>query len=427
MKKIIVAACIGNFLEFYNFTAYGFFAPMIGYAFFPAGDWLTSLFYSLMTFAVGFIMRPAGAFVFGHYAQRIGQEATLMTTFVLMAVGSLLLAATPPVASIGVLAPALIVVARILQGFSDGGEVGPATELIFSAAPSRLGGIFASLQYITQLLGALVAVLLGLVLSACLSHDALYSWGWRVPFAAGLAIVPVGLILRRQALPHHAATSSASRPSASDRAILKKVVPVIFLGIMVATVTNYMRQFGVSYAIAVLHLTPLTGMIGMASGLTCGIIGLFAGMGLISRLADPRPFVLGIGGVNALVAVPLYYYAIHVPGLPSQLALNIVMYLLAGLTSVAMWQAMTEALPAAGRAFVFGILYAVAVSTFGGMTQPFVTWLIAHTGNPMMPGYISAVAIPIGLVAWLRLLVLWRERRSVTDEAGAPIPVESMS
>ncbi|WP_342627892.1 MFS transporter [Nguyenibacter vanlangensis] len=428
LPAIIAAACVGNFLEFYNFMAYAFFAPMIGHAFFPNGNRLISLLLSLMTFAVGFVLRPLGAVVIGRYARTHGQRPALMLTFAMMAAGSFLLAVTPSTRVIGTLAPVAVIIARLLQGFSDGGEVGPATALIFSAAPGRLGGVFGTLQYMTQLLGSLLAVLLGLVLSLVLSHDALYAWGWRVPFLAGLAILPVGLVLRRSAVAHQAAApppagavpgeSPSGEFMSGEPASLWPVIPFVFLAITSITISTYLRNFGVSYAVSVLHLPPATAMTGMAAGLAAGVVGMLAGIFIAIRWPGRRtPFIL-VGLLTAAASLPLYYDAIHRPGLASQLALNIGMFLLASIMAVGIWQAMLEALGHRGRSFAFGIVYALAVSSFGGLTQPVTAWLIARTQDPMTPGYAMALVIPLGLLAYLRLHAIRRGQL----EAHAAVP-----
>lgn len=408
-KTVIAAACIGNFLEFYNFMAFAFFAPMIGHAFFPSGNHLMSLLYSLMTFAVGFFVRPLGALTVGKFAHRYSQRAALMLTFSLMGAGSLLLALTPETETIGLLAPVMIVIARLLQGFSDGGEVGPATTLIFDAAPQGLGGVFGTIQYMTQLMGTLVAVLIGLALSLSLSHDALYAWGWRVPFLIGLVIVPVGIILRRRAAGFDHATSAHPPIGPEDRSVIRRAVTLIFFCITSGTISTYLRNFGVSYAVAVLHLSPAVGMTGMAAGLLVGSAMLLPGMWLAARLTDPRLFVISVGIVTALVSVPLYYFAIHSPGVGSQIVLNIALFMLSSLVNGCIWKTLLESLPASSRSFVFGIVYALAVSSFGGLTQPFITWLVAVTENPMMPAYLMLLTVPLGTIPWLLLLRLIKQ------------------
>ncbi|MFW7267080.1 MFS transporter [Gluconacetobacter sp. Hr-1-5] len=403
---LIGAACAGNFLEFYNFMAYAFFAPMIGHAFFPSGSGnLMNLLYALMTFAVGFVMRPLGAVVIGRFARAHGQHAALMLTFGMMGFGSFLIAATPPAAAIGITAPIIIILARILQGFSDGGEVGPATELLYSAAPGGLGGVYSTLQYMTQLLGSLLAVLLGLVLSLGMSHDALFAWGWRVPFAFGLVIVPAGLFIRRLAAAGHAITPRrpATPPSPEERRAVRKVILFVFLGIVSGTVSTYLRTFGVSYAVSVLHLPPATGMAAMTAGLAAGSLSVLASMAFIARHPHPSGMVIFVTVLMGILSPFVYSYAIHDPGLASQLTLNVSMFALSGFVMTSLWKILLDALPPHSRSFLFGIIYALAVSIFGGLTQPAVTWLIAISGNPLIPGWMISATAALSLFSYLRL------------------------
>ncbi|MBB2204564.1 MFS transporter [Gluconacetobacter takamatsuzukensis] len=425
---LIGAACAGNFLEFYNFMAYAFFAPMIGHAFFPGGaGTLVNLLYALMTFAVGFVMRPLGAVIVGRFARARGQHAALMSTFAMMGLGSFLIAATPPAASIGIAAPIVIIFARMLQGFSDGGEVGPATDLLYSAAPGGLGGVFGTLQYMTQLLGSLLAVLLGLVLSLTMSHDALFAWGWRVPFILGLVIVPAGLFLRSLAAGHAIAPHRHPASSPEDRRAVRKVILFVFLAIVSGTVSTYLRSFGVSYAVSVLHLSPATGMAAMTAGLAFGALSVLASMAFIARYPDPTGMVIGVTLLTGALSPIVYHYAIHHPGLGSQMALNISMFALSGFVMSSMWKTVLDALPPHSRSFLFGVIYATAVSVFGGLTQPAVTWLIAVSGNPLFPGWMMAAMAGLGLFSYLRLQALQFQKTHAAPRVTAPLKTGASS
>ncbi|NVN10424.1 MFS transporter [Nguyenibacter vanlangensis] len=418
--KHIAAGCVGNFLEFYNFMAYAFFAPMIGQAFFPAGGHFMALLLALVTFAAGFIMRPLGACVIGLYTDRAGLGRSLMLSFLLMALGSVLLVFTPTYRSAGIMAPALILVSRLLQGFSEGGEVGPATDLLFSLGSGRQASALASMQYVTQLLASLAAVLLGLILSLTLSHQQLYDWGWRVPFVLGLAIVPIGFFFRR-ALPPMAGSPARPAASASDeRRTDPAIVLFLFLAVTSGTITNYLRQFGVSYAIAVLHLPPRTGMLGMCLGLAAGIGAMGVGIRFLAH-RPPARVLVSTGFANVVMAYPLYHFAVFCPGIASQVLLNVFMFASAGVTTGPAFEIMMNALSDHRRAFIFGVVYASAVSIFGGSTQPFVTWLIARTGDVMVPAYVAIAASPLYVAA---LLLLNRRVAHGTRSAGPdPVPL----
>jgi MHS family proline/betaine transporter-like MFS transporter len=196
-RKAVIAASAGNALEWYDFTVYALFAVYIGQNFFHNSDPTVQLMASFLAFGLGFVVRPLGALVLGSYGDRAGRKAALTLTIMLMAVGTLLIAAAPPYAAIGVGAPLLIVCGRVLQGFSAGGEVGGATAFLVEHAPEGKRGQYASwLQAsmgISNLLGALVATLV----TTLLTEQQVGEWGWRVPFIIGLAIAPVGLWMRR--------------------------------------------------------------------------------------------------------------------------------------------------------------------------------------------------------------------------------------
>src|SRR5271155_4982054 len=196
-RRVIIAAIIGTWLEFFDFSTYALFAVSVGRQFFPVESPSGQLLLSLGTFGVGFVMRPLGAVVLGAYADRAGRKAALTLSIMLMVLGTALIALTPSYAAIGFAAPILIVLARLLQGFSAGGEIGAATTYILTAAPQPRHGLYSSWQTAVQGLAGLPASLIALGLSASLSSEAMDAWGWRVPFLFGLLIGPIGLYLRR--------------------------------------------------------------------------------------------------------------------------------------------------------------------------------------------------------------------------------------
>jgi len=195
--KHVAAVVVGNALEFYDFLTYAFFAVYIGKAFFPANDPATSLLASLGTFAVGFVTRPIGGIVIGRMGDRYGRKPAIILSFSLMGIAITGLALTPPYAMVGVLAPAFVLLFRMLQGFALGGEVGPTTAFLLEAAPPERRGFYTAFQAWTQELAILVSGLVGLGLSSVLSDKQLQDFGWRLAFVLGAAIVPVGLIMRR--------------------------------------------------------------------------------------------------------------------------------------------------------------------------------------------------------------------------------------
>jgi MHS family proline/betaine transporter-like MFS transporter len=193
---LVIAAIVGNALEWFDFTVYSLFSATIAKVFFPVGTELGSLLLTLATFGVGFVLRPVGAVVLGQYADRAGRRAALSLIILLMSVGTAIIAFTPSYARIGAAAPILIVVARLIQGFSVGGEFGGATAFLIESAPPDRRGLYASWQFAGQAAAALAGSLTGVAVTSLLTAEQVLAWGWRVPFLLGLLIAPVGLYLR---------------------------------------------------------------------------------------------------------------------------------------------------------------------------------------------------------------------------------------
>ncbi|MEO7027252.1 MAG: MFS transporter, partial [Caulobacteraceae bacterium] len=249
-RRQVAAAVVGNALEFYDFTTYAYFAVQIGHAFFPGRSTFISLILSLATFGAGFILRPLGALVLGRLADRRGRRPAMIISFALMGVGIVGLAATPGYASWGPIAPVLVVTWRLIQGFALGGEVGPTTAYLVEAAPPHHRGLYAAWQGASQNLAAIAGGSVGVLLSAVLGEAALDAWGWRLAFAIGALILPIGLILRRD-LPetlHRPEPAGAHQP---DRPQLRAHGRVIALGLALvaaATVATYAMTYMTTYA-----------------------------------------------------------------------------------------------------------------------------------------------------------------------------------
>ena len=193
----IAAVVVGNALEFYDFLTYAYFAVYIGRAFFPSNDASASLLASLGTFGVGFVTRPIGSLVIGRMGDRMGRKPAMVLSFSLMGVAITGLALTPSYSTIGFAAPVLVILFRMLQGFALGGEVGPTTAFLLEAAPPERRGFYTAFQYWTQNVSILISGLVGLELANTLSEQQLQDFGWRIAFLLGAAIVPVGLLMRR--------------------------------------------------------------------------------------------------------------------------------------------------------------------------------------------------------------------------------------
>ncbi len=256
--RAVVAVVIGNWLEFYDFLVFTFFAVMIGDAFFPGESAIGRLLGALATFGVGFFTRPLGAVIIGAYADRAGRRAAMTLTLMLMALGSGLVAFTPSYAQIGLAAPLVLVLARLIQGFSCGGEVGPATAYLLESAPIEKRAALTAWQGYSQQLALIMGSLVGVALTMSLTREQLYLWGWRVPFVLGVFIAPVGLYIRAR-LPetiHRAETHGSGRAVLAD--LVRHHSRAVVLGILIisgGTISTYVFTYMNTFAITTLHLS----------------------------------------------------------------------------------------------------------------------------------------------------------------------------
>lgn len=418
-SKRVVAACVaGNALEFYDFVTYAFFAVYIGRAFFPASTSMASLLLSVGVFGVGFIARPLGGVLIGAFADRAGRRPAMLLTIALITVGTMGLALTPSYASIGMAAPVIVVLSRLIQGLALGGEVGPSSAFLIEAAPQHRRGLYASWQMASQGTAGMCAGLIGLYLSSSLSTEQMQSWGWRVPFALGLLLLPIALYLRSH-MPE--TLSSGDGEAASSGAIgqLAAHRRIILLAVLVGmggTVSSYVSAYMTTYAITTLKMTPSLAMVatvvGGASTLLFSLLG-----GWLSDRHGRRPTMIWPRVAAALLTVPGF---LLLNAWPSMWTLIVVSAVLAGLTALsgaAMLTAVPELLPRQVRATGMSIAYAGAASLFGGTTQFVVTWLIGVSGNSAAPAWCVAATSVISILAMLRLPE--SRHRRLDDELGA--------
>ena len=285
--RVIVAASMGNALEWYDFLIYGYFAVTIAKVFFPAGNDAVSLLQALGAFGLSYLVRPLGAIMLGAYADRAGRKAALMLSILLMMIGTTIMAVIPGYATIGVAAPAMVLLARLLQGFSVGGEFGSATAFLVEHSKTRKG-FMASWQWASQGLTALVASAFGVLLTSALSADQLLSWGWRIPFFFGLLIGPVGLYIRSR---------MAETPELQEEAMQAWGAWFATLGESVADMGN---PFGSS-------ATVTSG--GVADGGAAGAGGYSIvsadSLSAATAMAKGCPVVAGGGAVEVYEAIPM--------------------------------------------------------------------------------------------------------------------------
>jgi MFS family permease len=393
------AVLAGNALEFYDFLSFAFFAPQISRTFFPgSGD---RLLLTLATFGAGFLTRPIGGIILGRLADRRGRKPALQISFSLMGIAIVGLALTPGYATIGAAAPLLILLFRLMQGFALGGDVGAATAYLVEAAPPHRRGLFVALQYASQDAARIVAGLVGMILAALLTTSQLDAWGWRVAFLLGACIVPFGLVLRsrlEETLPQEAAPHERA-------AGFRPYVRIAILGLLLlgsGTIMTYTTDYLSTYAQETL-LMPVS----IAFG-TTAVSGLCAlGFALISGWLSDRfgrkPVILVPLVLLFFMTVPIFLLLSHFRTTATLLTTGIALSMLVELSSGPVLISVTEALPAHLRAGALALIYAVAISVFGGSTQFVIAWLIDVTGSPLAPAWYMTGAIGVGLIGLLFL------------------------
>ena len=405
--KRVVAAIMGNALEFYDFTVYAAFAAMIGRAFFPSSNPSVGLLLSVATFGVGFFARPLGGIVIGAYADRFGRRPAMTLTIWLMALGSGMIGLLPTYNQIGVFAPLLLVLARLIQGFSAGGEMGPATTYLLESAPPNRKCFFGSWQLASQNIGGIISGVIGVVLALVMSPDATNGWGWRIPFLLGILIAPIGFYIRRNLDE----TLEAEEAHDSMSAVLSDVLanywyPIVLCILIIsgATITQYFFIYSTTYAITTLGYGQ---GIGMGATLTTSVVGtIFAVVGGI--MAD-RYGIKAIAIVPRLVITVLLYPALHFVVASGSPALFIVVFgvLMAphAMASAAGIILVPKIFPAMVRTSGLSIAYALGVTLFGGTAQVVFTWVISATGDKLSwIWYIIAMSI-VSLLSTLAIRV----------------------
>lgn len=395
-KKLVVATVAGNAMEFYDFVTYAFFAIYIGKAFFPASTPSGSLLLSVAVFGVGFLARPLGGILIGAFADRAGRKPAMLMTIGSISIGTLGLALTPAYSSIGMAAPVIVVACRLVQGLALGGEVGPSTAYLIEIAPPERRGLYTSWQLASQGVAVLIAGLIGLLVTLCLTPEQIQAWGWRLPFAAGLLLLPIGLFLRRH-LPETLARD-AHEPHDVGLARLKqhrRIIGLSILAILGGTIATYVINFMTTFAISALKLSPAVAMgATIVNGLFTLVFSVLGGW--MTDHWGRKPVMLWPRLIAALLAVPVFLWLTGSPSLGSLLAATGLLTLFSSLSGSAVIIGIPEMLPQRVRATGLSVAYALGVSLFGGSTQFIITWLINVTGNSVMPAWYMCAA---GLIA----------------------------
>ena len=403
IRRAIVGASVGNTVEWFDFAVYGYLAVTLGAVFFPSEDPTISLLSSFAVFGVAFVMRPLGGLFFGPLGDRIGRQRTLATVIILMSVSTFAIALLPGYATIGIWAPILLVAARLLQGFSAGGEFGGASAFIAEYSPDNRRGFLVSWLEFSTLIGFILGSTSVLVLSSVLSEDALTSWGWRIPFllAGPLGLIGLYIRLRLDDTPEFRALESAGEVSQSPfketitqnwRPILQVAGLVIIQNAGFYIVLTYMQtyiteQLGFSTTSASLS-TVLTLLVGMA---------LIPPLGALSDRVGRKPVLMASCVGFVVLTYPLFLL-LNAGSLAGAIAAHVALGALLAVYLSTTIAALTELFPTRVRYGGFSIGYNISVAIFGGAAPFLATYLISVTGNPLSPAfYLIAAAIATAL------------------------------
>ena len=403
LRQAVLASVIGNGLEWFDFLSYVYFASTIARVFFPLSDHTASLMLTLGVFAAGFVVRPIGGVLLGIYADKAGRKKALTLLMALMALGTLLIGLTPSYNTIGLAAPGLVILARIIQGLSVGGEFGSAAAMLTEYAPPGQRMFYGSFQMMSQGVALLLASGFAYLLTSNLDAQDLQSWGWRVPFLFGVVIGPVGVYIRHNVgeSPEYL-RAQVARATVLDRAPRGRLTfaPVICgIGVIaVGTALNYLwRSYTPTYVVEHLHL-PISAALG---GSTITAVLAIIGYPLSGRFADRvgafRLFFPSVI-VFALAAYPLYAYVVAAPSVERLLVAQIISTLFLCLMSGPHPGMLAELFPTATRSTGIALSYNIAVMLFGGLAPLTVTWLIDISGNKMMPAYYQIMAAILSLI-----------------------------
>jgi MFS family permease len=401
----IVATVIGNALEWYDFTVYGFLAVTISQLFFPPGS-ATALLSTLAIFGVAYVLRPLGGLVFGHFADMIGRKNVLAAVIGAMTLGMALLAFAPTYATVGIAAPIILLIARMIQGFSVGGEFATATTYLVEHAPPGRRFLFGSLQFAGQGAAVMLGGLVGFAVARGLSPEALQSWGWRVPFMVGLIIGPVGFYIRTRLAetPEFLSDQGAGRrrdavPVVSAFADYKARMLTGFCLVLGGTASFYVLFIVMpTYAIKTLNLGVQASFVAPLVGGTSMMLAAPIG-GMLADRFGRKPSSFAPLAVLAILILPAFGWLAGAPSVPRMALVELVLAAMLGLYAGAQGTAIAELFPVGVRATGMTISYNVGVAAFGGFAPLIIQWLIDTTGSPLAPAYYDLAGLVVALVA----------------------------
>jgi MHS family citrate/tricarballylate:H+ symporter-like MFS transporter len=399
----ILRATSGNFLEQFDFFLFGFYARYIATAFFPAQDETAALLNTFGVFWLGALMRPVGAIVLGAYIDQIGRRQGLIVTLTIMAVGTVTIAFCPTYATIGIAAPIIVLLGRLLQGFSAGVELGGVSVYLAEIATPGNRGFYTSFQSSSQQVAIFVAAIIGFALSEMIPAETVAAWGWRIPFFIGCLIIPFIFLLRRTleetpeflAMKKHPTSSEVFASAAANWQI-------IVLGMMIAVLTTttfyFVTVYTPTFGRTVLKLSGRDALLVTLLVAVTNFIWNPVGGALSDRIGR-KPVLVGIAVLSLLTAYPALHWLVAAPTFGKMLAVEMMFSFYFGIYSGTMLGALVEIVPKHVRTTCFSMAFALAAGLFGTFTPFASTLLIDHTGDKASPGYWLMCAAVLGIIA----------------------------
>jgi MHS family citrate/tricarballylate:H+ symporter-like MFS transporter len=399
----ILRATSGNFLEQFDFFLFGFYAPVLAKAFFPADNDTAALLNTFGVFWLGALMRPVGAVVLGAYIDRIGRRQGLIVTLSIMAIGTVVIAFCPSYAAIGVAAPIIVLIARLLQGFSAGVELGGVSVYLSEIATPGNRGFYTSFQSSSQQVAIFVAAIIGFILSEAIPGDTVGGIAkWRIPFFIGCAIIPVIFVLRRSLEETPAFLAMKKHPTASE--VFASALAnwrIVILGMMIAVLTTTTFYFVTVYAPAFGKELKLSTSDSLLVTLLVAVTNFFWNPvgGALSDRIGRKPVLLTIATLALLTAYPALSWLAAAPTFGKLLAVAMMFSFYFGVYSGTMLGCLVEIVPAHVRTTCFSIAFALAAALFGTFTPYAATKLIAMTGDRASPGYWLMFGAVLSIIA----------------------------
>ncbi|HIE9451793.1 TPA: MFS transporter [Klebsiella variicola subsp. variicola] len=399
----ILRVTSGNFLEQFDFFLFGFYATYIAHTFFPASSEFASLMMTFAVFGAGFLMRPIGAIVLGAYIDKVGRRKGLIVTLSIMATGTFLIVLIPSYQTIGLWAPLLVLIGRLLQGFSAGAELGGVSVYLAEIATPGRKGFYTSWQSGSQQVAIMVAAAMGFALNAVLEQSAISDWGWRIPFVFGCLIVPFIFILRRKL--EETQEFTAHRHHLAMRQVFATLLAnwqVVIAGMMMVAMTTtafyLITVYAPTFGKKVLMLSASDSLLVTLLVAISNFFWLPVGGALSDRFGR-RPVLIAMTLLALATAWPALTLLANAPSFLMMLSVLLWLSFIYGMYNGAMIPALTEIMPAEVRVAGFSLAYSLATAVFGGFTPVISTALIEYTGDKASPGYWMSFAAICGLLA----------------------------